>query len=39
LLNPSPSAGATTEMQRGAAAFISTGGETVVIFDESVVAN
>jgi Pla-1/cef family extracellular lipase len=39
LLNPSPSAGATTEMQRGAAAFISTGGETIVIFDESVVAN
>ncbi len=39
LLNPSASSAATTEMQRGAAAFISTGGETIVITDTSVVAN
>lgn len=39
LLNPSDSAAATTEMQRQVAAFVATGGETVVMFDTTVVAN
>lgn len=38
LLNPSPSAAVTTEMQRQAAAFLATQG-TIVITDTSVVAN
>lgn len=39
LLSPVPSVAATTEMQGQAAAFLATGGTTIVVTDESVVAN
>ncbi len=39
LLNPRLSAAVTTEMQRQAAAFIATGGTTIVVTDPTVVAN